>query len=241
MHTLTIETLNRGTIELGFSDLPLIARVIGIQTGVFHGYINDDDLDQFLSILSSNLTKRFQERERLGVFDNLDENSIIVDIGAGSGWFDIAISKYIGGGTFVMVDKNEWTSGYASTQWDSKYKFYNEWSVFDDLTAHTDMGNGNFIKSTPEDAWPDDIDLIFSGYSYLWHYPKEIYWDRISNTSASLSFDILNKENSMQQINDDLGIECAYIPKPKILYHMWLDTLELDENGSPGKCCYWRR
>lgn len=241
MYKLKIETLKKGTIELEFTDFKRIARVLGIQTGVYFGYINEDDLDQFLSVVSSNLTKRFQERERLGVFDDLNENSVIVDIGAGTGWFSIAMSKYIGGGQFIMVDKHEWTTGYARTQWDSKYHFYNDWSVYDDLAENSGVDKSCFIKAAPEDQWPEDIDLIFSGYSYLWHYPKETYWDRISKTSANLVFDILNKENSMQQINDDLGFACEYIVKPSILWHMWMDTLELDENGSPGKCCYWRR
>ena len=241
MYKIKIKTLEKGIIELGFTDLHQVAHVLGIQTGVFFGYINDDDLEQFLDVVGSNLTKRFQERERLGVFNDLDKDSVIIDIGAGTGWFDIAMSKYIGGGKFIMVDKQEWTTGYAATQWDSTYHFYNDWAVFEDLVENSNVDKNCFVQYTPEDSWPDDPDLIFSGFSYLWHYPKETYWDRISKTNANLNFDVLNKENSMQQINDDLGIECTYIVKPKILWHWWWNTLELDENGSPGKCCYWRR
>lgn len=241
MYKLTIETLKKGNIEIGFTDLHQVAHVLGIQTGVFFGYINVDDLDQFLSVINSNLTKRFQERERLGVFDNLTKDSVIIDIGAGTGWFAIAMNKYIGGGTFIMVDKQEWSTGYAATQWDKTYHFYNDWTVFDDLVDNSDVDRNDFVQVTPEDDWPKNVDLVFSGFSYLWHYPKETYWDKISKTTASLSVDVLNKENSMQQINDDFGFECKYIAKPEILWHWWWDTLELDENRSPGKCCYWRR
>ena len=241
MYKLKIETIKKGTIELGFTDLHRVAHVLGIQTGVFFGYVNADDLDQFLNVVSSNLTKRFQEREKLGVLDDLNKDSLIIDIGAGTGWFDIAMSKYIDGGKFIMIDKQEWTTGYAATQWDPTYHFYNDWAVFEDLVENSDVDRSCFIQTTPEDEWPENPDLIFSGFSYLWHYPKETYWDRISKTNANLNFDVLNKESSMQQINDDLGIECTYIAKPKILWHWWWDTLELDENGSPGKCCYWKR
>lgn len=241
MYKLTIETLKKGNIELGFKNLHQVAHILGIQTGVFFGYVNEDDLEQFLSVVSSNLTKRFQEREQLGVLDDLNKDSVIIDIGAGTGWFDIAMSKYIGGGKFIMVDKQEWTYGYAATQWSKNYEFYNDWGVFEDLVENSNIDKNNFVQITPEDEWPEDPDLIFSGFSYLWHYPKETYWDRISKTNANLNFDVLNKEDSMQQINDDLGIECKYIAKPKILWHWWWDMLELDDTGSPGKCCYWRR
>lgn len=241
LYNLTIKTIKKGDILLGFENLHQIAHVLGIQTGVFFGYVNADDLDQFLSVVSSNLSKRFREREMLGVFDDLNENSVIVDIGAGTGWFDIAMSKYIDGGKFIMVDKQEWTYGYAATQWDRNYEFYNDWGVFDDLVSNSNVARDRFVQITPEDEWPEHIDLIFSGFSYLWHYPKDTYWDRIEPTGASLCFDVLNKENSMEEINQDLSIECDYIKKPEILFHWFWDTLELDEDGSPGKCCYWRR
>lgn len=241
MYKLTITTIKKGDIELKFENLHQVAHILGIQTGVFFGYVNEDDLDLFLYVINNNLTKRFQEREKLGVFDALDADSVIVDIGAGTGWWDLAISKYIGGGKFYMIDKHEWTYGYAATQWDSTYHFYNDWGVFEDFARNSSVDRSRFIQQTPELPWPENINLIFSGFSYLWHYPKEVYWNKIEPTGASLSFDVLNKEDTMQQINNDLGIECLYIEKPKILFHWFWNSLELDKNGSPGKCCYWKR
>mgnify|MGYP001041005147 CR=1 FL=1 len=244
MYKIKIETLKKGTLELEFSNFPLLAQVLGIQTGLFIGQIYAKDLDLYLSYLSNTLSTRFQEREQLGVFDNLDKNSVIVDIGAGAGWFAIAISKYIGGGNFYLIDKQEWTGGYAESHWhDAQPIFYNDWGMFNDF-AKNSLGqedDSKFNLIAPEDPWPENIDLVFSGYSYLWHYPKEVYWDRIVNTNASLSFDVLNKENSMEQIDNDLGIECTYINKPETLFHWFWNQIELNENNAIGKCCYWKR
>lgn len=242
MYKIKIETLKKGTLELEFSNFPSLAQVLGIQTGLFIGQIYSKDLDLYLSYLSNILSTRFQEREQLGVFDNLDKNSVIVDIGAGTGWFAIAISKYIGGGEFYLIDKQEWSSGYAESHWHTQPNFYNDWAIFNDFHQNSnDDYDSLFHLITPEDAWPENIDLVFSGYSYLWHYPKEVYWDRIVNTNASLSFDVLNKENNMEQIDNDLGIECTYINKPEVLFHWFWNQIELNENNAIGKCCYWKR
>jgi len=241
MYNLKIQTLKKGTIKIGFTNFERIASVLGIQTGLYIGQIYAQDVDRYLDYLSNILSQRFQEREQLGVFDNLNENSVIVDIGAGTGWFDIAISKYINGGKFIMIDKQEWSYGYAESHWHDSPNFYNDWSIFENFVENSNVNRNNFNLITPEDNWPQHVDLVFSGYSYLWHYSKETYWDKICNTSASLSFDVLNKENSMQKINQELDIDCKYLNKPETLFHWFWNDIELDENNSIGKCCYWKR
>jgi len=241
MYKIKIQTLKKGTIDLGFTNFERIASVLGIQTGLFIGQIYAEDVKLYLNYLSNILSTRFQERERLGMFDNLNKDSVIVDIGAGTGWFDIAISKYINGGKFFMIDKQEWSYGYADAHWHDEPNFYNDWAVFENFVENSDVNRNSFNLITPDDNWPEHVDLVFSGYSYLWHYPKETYWSKISNTSASLSFDVLNKDNNMENISKELGVKCNYIDKPKMVFHWFQKSVGLDENNSIGKCCYWKR
>ena len=94
----------------------------------------------------------------------------------------------------------------------------------------------------PADDWPPKLDLIMSSYSYMWHYPKDVYWHKISKyKKANLCFDIINrKENYMKEINLNIKNVCKFTTKPKLYFH-WFSNELLYEEGSPGKVCYWKR
>ena len=103
MNSIKIQTLKRGVIELNFSNFHDFVWVAGHQIGILRGYV--DDTEEYLDSVGKVLSKRFQEKESLGAFDNLTADSVIVDIGSGVGIIDIALCKYIDGGKFVLVDE----------------------------------------------------------------------------------------------------------------------------------------
>ena len=115
-------------------------------------------------------------------------------------------------------------------------------AVLEDILKTNKINLDNFTILDPADDWPNKLDLIMSSYSYMWHYPKDTYWDKIKKyENASLCFDIVNiKENYIEEINTDMKKICKYIPKPKLYFHWFSEELLLD-NGSPGKVCYWKR
>ena len=237
MYNIQIETIHKGTIELSFTNFSKFVWTAGHQIGLLRGYI--DDVGEYCATISKDYSKRFQEKEALGAFDNLSSNSTIIDIGSGVGIFDIALSKYIQGGNFVLLDKDEINHDHTVAHWSDGHGWYNDWSVFYDLAKHSNVDTDCFTLVTPEDDWPE-ADLILSNYSYLWHYPLDTYWDKIQQQDASLCFDILNRpEDNVTRISKYLNKECVCIPKPPVVFHWFIDDLQL-EDGSPGKVCYWQ-
>ena len=243
MYKLTVSTLYKGDIELTFTDFEKFVKLVGHQIGLFHGYINEEDSAYYCSMVSRDYSKRFQEREQLGVFDNISSNSTILDIGSGVGILDLVLYKYIKGGNFFLLDKSQFDrEKLLSGQWNKDHGFYNDWNLFIDFANHSNINLDNFTMLSPEDNWPKEINLITSSYSYMWHYPKDIYWHRIKPYAlldTQLCFDIANRpKNIMIEISEDIKKLCVFKSKPRILYHWFKEDLYLEDN-SPGKVCYW--
>ena len=238
MYKLLIHTIKKGTIELKFKNFENFVFIAGHQIGILKGYI--DDPESYCNEVSKDYSKRFKERETLGVFDNLSSNSKILDIGSGVGILDIILHQYLNGGTFYLLDKDEVNHDHTVAHWSEEHGFYNDWTVLHDILESSNINTNHFKCLNPNEDWPKQLDLINSTYSYLWHYPRTIYWDKIQqHENSSLCFDILNRpENIMHQINQDIGRTCVFKEKPPVLFHWFKKDLYL-ENGSPGKICYW--
>lgn len=243
MYTLKISTLYKGNIDLRFTNFSKFVKLVGHQIGLFHGYVNEEDADYYCDIVSRDYSKRFQEREELGVFDNIDNTCTVLDIGSGIGVLDLILYKYLDGGTFLLVDKSQFDKEkMMAGQWSNDHGFYNDWSFFEEIAKCSKINNKNFTCLDPLDNWPKKIDLITSTYSYLWHYPKDTYWSKIKPyaiSGTSLCFDIANRpKNIADEISFEIKKQYKYKTKPKILYHWFKEDLHLKDN-SPGNVCYW--
>lgn len=244
MYTIKIDTIKKGSFDINFTNFADFVWIVGHQVGLFHGYVDETTAEDYCNLIGKDFSRRFQEREQLGVYDNIDHKSVVLDIGSGVGIFDIILYKYLGGGTFYLLDKSEVHHGnMTSGQWNDDHGFYNDWNMFKDIINHNDVDASAFITLDPDDEWPSEINLIMSSYSYMWHYSKETYWDKIlpyATKDTSLCFDILNhKNNNIGTIEKELNKTCTIKHKPKILFHWFAKDLSL-ENDSPGKLCYWR-
>jgi hypothetical protein len=242
MFFLNIKTLKKGIFQLKFQNFERFVWVAGHQIGILRGYIEDPI--EYCNTVSNDYSKRFQEKEELGVFDNLNKSSVILNIGSGIGLLDIVLHQYIGGGKIILVDENKTTYNHTVGHWSETHGFYNSWDVFFDLINTSNISANNFVLSSPNDHWPEKLDLIMSSYSYLWHYPKNVYWNRIKPyalNKTNLCFDVLNrKENIKLEIDDELNLTSLYKAKPKLYFHWFINEMLL-EDESPGKICFWRQ
>jgi len=240
MHKLKIETLNRGNIELSFQNFSRFVWVAGHQLGIIRGYV--DDPEEYCNTVSKTVSNRFQQRESLGAFDNLNSESIILDIGSGVGIIDIVLHKYLDGGNFILVDESIVDHNHVVSHWSDTHGFYNDWNLFKDIAINSGIDMANFTLQSPGVKWPEKIDLIMSSQSYLWHYPLNVYLDELlDHPNSSLLFDILNRpENNMERLNILREYECEYIAMKPFLFHWFENELLLDENNSAGKICYWK-
>jgi hypothetical protein len=112
-----------------------------------------------------------------------------------------------------------------------------------DLAVNSQVDTANFELISPGIRWPEKVDLIWSSYSYMWHYPMEEYWNQIQPYAAKgckLSFDILNRAETdyVKDISDLTGRQAKCSPKPYPLYHYFEKEL-VNVNGSCGQTAYW--
>jgi hypothetical protein len=98
-----------------------------------------------------------------------------------------------------------------------------------------------FIDSSQ--IWPEKLDLIMSNNSYMWHYPKEIYWDKIKPygiTGCKLAFDIFNRQDVdyVSEIEQDTNRKSKISFRPTPQKHWYADEI-YDINGTYGRTAVW--
>jgi SAM-dependent methyltransferase len=154
---------------------------------------------------------------------NLANVKKIIDVGSGLGAIDILSSQLMPNTDFYLVDRDCITvtnkSNYFShSMIDTNYHgFYNSFDTIKDAAEQSleDPSKINFLD--PIDDWPDEIDIVFSLFSWMWHYHKDVYWDRLLKSLKVGGFLIIminlrDGENStINKISQDLGSYPLYI------------------------------
>lgn len=239
VYQLQVET-QKGQVCLGFTNLDQFVRIVGFQLGILFGHM--ESADDFLTLISKDLSKRWKEKESLGAFD-LPEKANVLDIGSGVGLLDLVLAHTHSNCRIFLVDRGKETDSKKIIQWGSDHGFYNDWDVFEDLVAHSDLDRARFQILSPESDWPAELDLIMSSKSYLWHYPLETYWDRIAphaQRGSRMCFDILNRpENSAEDyISQFVQSGPKSTPRPMPVFHWHPDELH-NISDTYGKVCFW--
>lgn len=132
-------------------------------------------------------------------YDNLPESANILDIGSGVSIMDLLAYQYLNkSAKFYLLDKNEFS--FKGTYFSTTHGHYHKWDTVNDAISTNQFNANDFVFLSPEDEWPAQFDLITSYASYLWHYPLEVYWEKIKNhlkINGKLVVDI-----SMHSLND---------------------------------------
>jgi hypothetical protein len=137
----------------------------------------------------------FEERIRImsELYDySLLKNPTVLDIGSGNSLIDMILYQMSGGGKFYLLDKN--FSNIATSPWIKsplrkyyyydqtgiRYPFYNKWdSVVSTLESTSSINKEDFVFLDTTTEWTEQFDLITSWYSCGFHYPVDVYWERI--------------------------------------------------------------
>ena len=148
----------------------------------------EDIIDQ----ISFEFNERIRIMSELYDFSLLKNNSSVLDIGAGNSLVTMILHQIIGQGKFYLLDKDlsnietsPWINSplrkyYYYDQTGVRYPFYNKWASVIDTIEQTPLinkENFSFLDTTTE--WPGELDLITSWYSCGFHYPVDVYWERI--------------------------------------------------------------
>ena len=198
--------------------------------------------EDFHSELSNTLQRQWDKKTDLGLF-NFNKTINVLDVGSGIGFLDLLLYKYLNNGSkFYLVDESKFTP--RSTQFKYADSFYNNWSVFEDLVEHSDIARSDFTLLSTTDEWPEKLDMIMSTHSYMFHYPKELYWDKVmkvlNSNKCRLSFDVLNIKDRdvVEEITVETGLNCKIIELDFSPGLAWKDELHV-VNGNYAKSCIW--
>lgn len=178
----------------------------------------------------------------------LYENNIssLLNIGSGLGVQEILLAQYFPNIKFLLVDKNTFEKpsldSYVS---DNHYPFYNTWNYLMDAIDILKLNKNNFTILDPDDDWPLS-DLIYSRFSYCWHYSKDKYWSKIlkilkPNTSFLIT--ILNRPDRdfVKEISVDLQLEAQTLVNYNSFTDSSFSPFIHEINHSIGGLYYWNR
>ena len=176
-YTLTVDT-DKGPINVTWSDANELAKWSNMQAGLYLQQENS------LQIFYENFPKWYQmfwdARYKQGAFD-LSDDAVIIDIGSGISVIDLLLAQYLPKSKFYLVDKE----GFKFQQgiyFDRNYPEYNSWSPVIDAIKTTGLDADRFNMITPDSAFPTEVDAITSYFSWGWHYPKNVYWDKVKES-----------------------------------------------------------
>lgn len=162
-----------------------------------------------------NLEKIYQERwDKIYRFLNhknkLSNSKVMLEIGSGVGIHALLLSQVYPDITFYLVDKNYYENDFRLDFYNEDHHgFYNDFSVTQDCIASSNLDPTKFKFLTPEDEWPNDIDIVCSFMSYCWHYGKKNYWDKIKTglkNNGHLILDVNYESNAQKEISEEFGL-----------------------------------
>lgn len=234
-------TTDRGTLEISWSDLENLYNFASVQNGGYGQGKIVDPAGLFKKYFSVWNTRLWNTRKNMSVFD-LPNNSKIMDIGCGLAITDLLLYSYIPESKIYLLDKEEPFDfnnyNYFDETYGTKHPFYHSWKPIEDAITTSNFDRSRFTLLEPDDSFPEDLDLVMSFFSWCWHYPKEMYWDRVLKSlkkGGKLYLDVkdLPDKNVMDEISEELKSNpiTIRIPKPK--------NVEMD-NGV-GYHCLWTK
>lgn len=224
-YNLNIVT-DRGDLKLKWSEINEFAKWSNIQAGLYvRG--TESSLQLFYEHFPRWQQFWWDRRASQGLWgsmhDSGGDNPTIVDIGCGLSVQDLLLAKYFPGSTFTLVDK-EGFEFRPGIYYDKDYPEYNSWKPVVDGIESSGLDPKRFSMQGPEDKWPDQVDAVTSYLSYCWHYPKELYWQKVMDhlkVGGVFCADvrILEDRDVMAEISEDMKsdpiskVEFGQLPK----------------------------
>jgi hypothetical protein len=240
-YKLTIQS-DRGPLTVNWSDVDTLAKWANIQAGLYLQPTNS--LQTFYEYFPRWYQLFWDQRFEQGVFA-LPDNAVILDIGSGIGVIDLLLANYLPKSKFYLLDKEEFNFRFG-VYYDFDYPKYHSWEPLRDAISTSGLDPNRFVTLAPDDVFPDQVDCVTSYFSYCWHYPKEVYWDRVLaslKVGGKLILDIrsLPDRNVIDEISKDMNSE------PTIHWFDskvpdYVDSMPAPKEGDPlGARVLWTR
>lgn len=163
--------------------------------------LSDDQFMWFLQIVMQQRLNRIQHHIPI------ENCTTILDIGSGVGLLDlILLQKY--NTQVYLLDKNLMSRIDNSIYHSENHGFYNSWDAVEDCIIASNLDKNKIRLLDTDDNWPLNLDLVISTYSWCWHYPKEVYWNKVVKHlkfGGFLALDVLflKNKNVVEEISEE--------------------------------------
>lgn len=239
--------------ESSWSDL---TKFYLLQTGKWNWSSDHPTLLEFISVAKPRITGDFNRLVRsIGSIDGTGDALKIIDVGSGIGIHDLLLYQKISNqglsSKMFLIDRNQFAIvGKDCLFYDPVigYNFYNSWAPVEDSIGAIGLPRSDFVFMSPEDPWPIEVDIVFSTYSWCWHYPPEIYLDRLLSSlriGGKLILDVIYRPDRdfIEEISEALGSIPSFIDirAPKIDANHFLNGKQIIKDGTIGRQCQWIR
>jgi len=240
-YQLTINT-SSNPITLNWSDSETLSKYSALQTGAFGGAGHTLNRQLFYEKFQDWAQWQWNQKEYLGIFD-LNPKPLIIDIGAGVSVGDLLYAKYNPESKFILIDKDE-ENFQEGLCFSPNYCFYNTWSPVLDCIKTENLDSTRFNFSDGTDEWPES-DCITSFFSWCFHYPKEIYWEKVKNSlkiggKLALDVRILRDRDVVEEISDEFRSKPKFIEYPNTIPE-FIDNFDRPNADIFGYRCVWLR
>ncbi len=240
-YTLTVNSA-RGPLELKWSDVESLAKFSALQTGAFGGAGKELTKQLFFENFPKWVQSQWQHHEYI-VGSNIEESATVVDLGSGLGIIDLLQSQYTPGSKFYLVDRQE-NNFQQGIYYSDEYPFYNNWVSTIDCISSTGIDLKKFVMQDPDKELPE-ADVILSYFSWCFHYPKEVYWDRVLQSlkpGGRLVLDVrlLDHKDVIGEISEELKSTPHKDPIPNKIPD-WIDNYPSPDPDIMGYRCVWVR
>lgn len=224
MNEITINN-NDTELSLSWSNIQELRKWSRMQLGeaYFPNTLTDEEF-------MSKFEKRIQNNwNRIALNVDITKLSKIIDIGSGVSTTDLLASKCNPTAEFYLLDKSEYTRKTNGIYYQDVHGHYNSWDVVEDCINSSGLNRSKFNFLDPNDEWPNDVDLILSTFSWCWHYPKEVYWDKVLASlkiGGTLLVDVLNLPD--KDVVKEISYEFRSVPVP-------ISKMKMDPHLNPFK------
>jgi SAM-dependent methyltransferase len=120
----------------------------------------------------------WEKELNLKIFDDLPRSPKILDIGSGIGVMNMLAYQYLDNNPeFHLLDKAELRM--PPCYFGKEHTHYHSWEPVIDAIETSKFDKSKFKFIEPNDEWNDEYDLITSRGSWCWHYPFDVYWEKV--------------------------------------------------------------
>ena len=246
METINIQS-DKGTLTVKWSDFNNLSVYSGSQAGCYGSTV---DLDSPELLHQRHFEKWhtycWLTRQQLGVFD-IPDNAKVLDIGSGLGVVDLLLYSYVDNCKLYLLDKEEHNHigdelSSSDVSYTIDHPFYHSWKPVEDAIKTSRFDRNRFTFLEPGDQFPEEVDLLLSSFSWCFHYPKEVYWNRALQSlkkGGKLYLDVrkLADRDIVGEISEALKCEPKTIVVPKLKEHH--DLFPNGDSEVSGHQCLW--